>query len=89
MIRETRKRENETRNDEVIPTRNAEAKMMRSATNNSWAYKDFFWVSACMDRNKMRYMMHKIRIPRRNKMRKFVGYFIRGYDEMIPVVRAR
>jgi predicted secreted protein len=73
ILRETRKRENERRNDEVIPMRKAEAKMMRSATNNSWAYKDFFWVRECMDRNKMRYMMHKRRTPRRTKKRKCIG----------------
>jgi hypothetical protein len=70
MTRETIHKENESIWDEAIPTINAEAKSIRSATNNSWAYRDCFLVRVLIDVNKIRYIIQRMRIPIENNNRK-------------------
>jgi hypothetical protein len=70
MARETRHKENESIWKLAIPTINAEENMIRSATNNSWAYSDCFWVRVLMDVNKITYIMQRMRIPIANNIRK-------------------
>ena len=63
MTRETIHTENDSTWDDAIPTINAEEKMMRSATNNSWAYSDCFRVRVLTDVNKIIYITQRMRIP--------------------------
>ncbi len=78
MIREMIHREIESIEDEAMPTINAEAKMTRSATNNSWACRDCFWVREVMEVNKIRYIIQRMRIHIINNKRKLVGYITTG-----------
>jgi hypothetical protein len=81
--------ENERMKEDTIPTINADEKMMRSATNNSWACRDFFWVRECIDVNKIRYITQRIMMPRVNNTRKERGYTMRGKMVSIPAVSRR
>ncbi len=70
MTRETIHKENDRTWDDAIPTINAEEKIMRSATNNSWAYSDCFWVNVLIDVNKIIYITQRMMIPTTNNIRR-------------------